>query len=100
MFVILWQFDIAEDKLAAFEESYGPHGKWAQLFSTSPEYHGTELLCDHYVPGRYVTVDRWSSLDAFVAFRRDHDAEYETLDRACDSLTGAEQRIGSFEVVE
>jgi len=100
MFVILWQFDIAEDKLAAFEESYGPAGKWAQLFRASSEYYGTELLRDQHVPGRFVTVDRWSSLDAFVAFRRDHDADYEALDRASDSLTSAEVRIGSFEVVE
>jgi hypothetical protein len=62
MFVILWQFDIAEDKLAAFEESYGPAGKWAQLFRASSEYYGTELLRDQHVPGRFVTVDRWSSL--------------------------------------
>jgi heme-degrading monooxygenase HmoA len=96
MFVILWQFDIAEDKIADFETAYGPHGSWAALFARSPEYAGTELLKDAYVPGRYVTVDRWQSEEAFRVFRAQHDGEYEALDRGCDSLTAAETRIGAF----
>jgi heme-degrading monooxygenase HmoA len=96
MFVILWQFDIAESEIAGFEAAYGPDGSWATLFARSPEYLGTELLRDAYVPGRYVTVDRWSSEQAFRAFRAEHDSGYEALDRACDSLTAAESRIGAF----
>ena len=96
MFVVLWQFDIVEEKSAAFEAAYGPAGAWAKLFSASAEYHGTELLRDAYVPGRYVTIDRWSSEDAFRAFRKGHDAEYERLDRDCDALTASESRIGAF----
>ena len=51
MFVVVWQFEIAEDKMAGFEAAYGPDGAWAQLFRTSPNYLGTELLRDAYVPG-------------------------------------------------
>ena len=96
MFVILWQFDVAEDKVAAFEDAYGPKGSWAALFAHSSEYHGTELLKDAYVPGRYLTIDRWDSEAAFRTFRAQHDSEYEALDRACDSLTSSESRIGAF----
>ena len=96
MFVVVWQFEIAEEKVAAFEAAYGPEGSWAQLFCNSPEYRGTELLRDAYVSGVYLTIDRWSSEDAFRRFRRDHDVEYETLDRACDSLTSREARIGAY----
>jgi heme-degrading monooxygenase HmoA len=96
MFVILWQFDIAEEKTPGFEAAYGPQGSWAALFARSPEYLGTELLKDAYVPGRYVTIDRWSSEEAFRAFRAQHDPDYETLDRASDTLTAAETRIGAF----
>jgi len=96
MFVILWQFDIAEDKIPGFEAAYGAAGTWAALFARSAEYLGTELLKDAYVPGRYVTVDRWRSEEAFRAFRAAHDPDYEALDRACDPLTGAETRIGAF----
>jgi heme-degrading monooxygenase HmoA len=96
MFVILWQFDITEEQIADFEAAYGAHGSWAMLFSRSDEYLATELLRDAYVPGRYVTVDRWRSEEAFRAFRAQHDADYEALDRACDAFTASETRIGAF----
>jgi heme-degrading monooxygenase HmoA len=96
MFVILWQFDIAEDKIAGFEAAYGPEGSWARLFSLSSDYLGTELLKDAYVPGRYITIDRWRNEETFRAFRATHDADYETLDRASDALTATETRIGAF----
>lgn len=98
MFVVVWQFEVAEENVAAFEAAYGPAGSWARLFGASPHYRGTELLRDAYVPGCYLTIDRWESEDAFRAFRRDHDAEYETLDRSCDALTGRETRIGAYSV--
>jgi heme-degrading monooxygenase HmoA len=96
MFVVVWQFEIAEEKIPAFEAAYGPQGSWSQLFRTSPNYLGTELLRDAYVPGSYLTIDRWSSEDAFRAFRKDHDREYEVLDRSCDALTSRETRIGAY----
>lgn len=98
MFVVVWQFEIAEEKAVAFEAAYGPEGAWAQLFRTSPDYMGTELLRDAYVPGAYLTIDRWASESAFRAFRKDHDADYEALDRSCDALTSSETRIGAYTV--
>jgi heme-degrading monooxygenase HmoA len=98
MFVVVWQFEIAEDKVATFEAAYGPEGAWANLFRSSPEYQGTELLRDAYIPGSYLTIDRWASEDAFRAFRRENDVSYEKLDRSCDSLTARETRIGAYTV--
>ena len=98
MFVVVWQFEIAEDKIAAFEATYGPGGSWAKLFRFSPDYRGTELLRDAYVPGSYLTIDRWASEEAFREFRKEHDAAYETLDRSCDDLTARETRIGAYTV--
>lgn len=98
MFVVVWKFETAEDQVAAFEAAYGSDGAWARLFRNSPDYLGTELLRDAYVPGSYLTIDRWSSEDAFRAFRKDHDPEYEQLDRSCDVLTASETRIGAFTV--
>ncbi len=99
MFVVVWKFEIAEEKIAAFEAAYGPQGAWAQLFSSSPDYQGTELLRDAYIPGSYLTIDRWASEDAFRAFRKDHDSEYEALDRSSDSLTSQETRVGAYIVL-
>ncbi len=96
MFVVVWQFEIVEEKVAAFEAAYGAEGTWAELFRTSRDYQGTELLRDAYIPGNYLTIDRWASEEAFRAFRKDHDAEYETLDRTCDALTARETRIGAY----
>jgi len=98
MFVVVWQFEIAEDKVAGFEAAYGPEGAWAQLFGTSPEYRGTELMRDAYVSGNYLTIDRWTSEEAFRAFRKEHDSEYEVLDRKCDALTSRETRVGAYTV--
>ena len=98
MFVVVWQFEIAEEKVPAFEAAYGPEGVWAKLFRSSPDYRGTELLRDAYIPGSYLTIDRWASEDAFRAFRKNHDAEYESLDRECDALTSRETRIGAYTV--
>ena len=96
MFVVVWQFEIAEENVAAFEAAYGPEGAWAQLFRTSPDYKGTELLRDAYVPGAYLTIDRWTAEEAFRTFRKVHDSEYEVLDRQCDALTSRETRVGAY----
>ena len=96
MFIVVWQFEIAEENVAAFEAAYGPNGAWAQLFRSSPDYQGTELMRDTYVPGAYLTIDRWASEAAFRIFRKDHDGQYEFLDRSCDALTLRETRIGVF----
>ena len=98
MFVVIWHFETAEEKVAAFEAAYAPEGAWAQLFRTSPDYLGTELLRDAYIPGSYLTIDRWSGEEAFRTFRKSHDAEYEALDRACDDLTSRETRIGAYTI--
>ena len=98
MFVVVWHFEIAEEKVAAFEAAYGPAGAWAQRFRASPNYQGTELLRDAYIPGSYLTIDRWASEEDFRAFRKDHDPEYESLDRTCDALTSRETRIGAYTV--
>jgi heme-degrading monooxygenase HmoA len=98
MFVVVWQFEIAEEKIANFEAAYGPDGSWAKLFAASPNYLGTELLRDAYVPGNYLTIDRWTSEQDFRSFRKDHDRDYESLDRLCDALTTRETRIGAYTV--
>ena len=98
MFVVVWHFEIAEEKIAAFEAAYGPEGSWANLFRISSDYLGTELLRDSYIAGSYLTIDRWQSEEAFRSFRKDNDAAYERLDRECDALTSRETRIGAFSV--
>ena len=96
MFIVVWQFEIAEENIAAFEAAYGSEGPWSQLFRESPDYKGTELLHDAYVHSSYLTIDRWTSEEAFRRFRKEHDAAYEALDRQSDALTTRETRIGAY----
>lgn len=98
MYVIVWEFEPQVGKEREFEEAYASNGEWAKLFARSPEYRGTDLL-RRTEGGPYLTIDRWSSPDAFAAFRRQWRREYEELDRRCEALTARERMIGQFETI-
>jgi heme-degrading monooxygenase HmoA len=97
MHVILWEFRVAADRQAAFEEAYGPTGAWARLFAEGAGFIGVELLRCTNEAGRYVTVDRWRSRADFDAFKRRFGAAYEALNRELEHLKSSEARIGAFE---
>ena len=59
-------------------------------------YVGTLLLKDTTTSGRYVTVDRWRDVRAFLDFRSACSPQYAQLDQECGKLTVAEQRLGVF----
>lgn len=96
MHVMVWEFRVRRGLERQFEEAYGPDGVWAGFFNRGRGYLGTELLRDIGTSGRYVTVDRWDSREAFEAFREERAAEYETIDRQCEALTESETPVGSF----
>jgi heme-degrading monooxygenase HmoA len=93
----IWEFEIKLESRAEFEEFYGPDGAWAHLFRRSTEYRGTKLLRDLTRPGRYLTLDHWSSREAFHVFKQEHVTEYATLDKQCERLTERETMVGEFE---
>ena len=95
MFIIIWEYRVAEGQEAAFEKIYGAKGDWVQLFKQSSGYLGTELLRDMNHPRHYLTIDRWASSTAFDSFQENYRAEYEALDTHCKHLTEREARIGA-----
>lgn len=97
MWRILWEFRVAPENHALFEQLYGPKGDWAQLFGRSAEFRGTTLLRDPAVSGRYVTIDTWSNAEGFNRFTEDFAAEYKALDLRYEELTEYEMKIGAFE---
>jgi heme-degrading monooxygenase HmoA len=97
--VIVWEFVVRAGHEREFEAVYGPTGAWATLFSKSPEHVGVELLRDTTTAGRYLTIDRWRSADAFGRFRKAHLDEYEALDSLCAGLTEVERKIGVCSVL-
>lgn len=96
MMVVVWRYRVAAGKAAAFSAAHGPDGPWVQLFSESPDYEGTELLRGE--AGVWLTVDRWTSADAYNSFITLHRTDYARIDEACAELTEEEALLGRFEV--
>ena len=95
MFIAVWRF--TTNDATAFEQHYGCDGTWAQLFRRSADYVRTDLLTDGAV---YLTLDWWTSREAYDAFKREHAGEYARIDRECEALTVSEELVGYFEDVE
>ena len=95
-FIHVWEFVIDDARRTEFELRYGPRGAWAVLFGRAQGFLGTQLLRDEATPGRYLTIDRWQSAEAYRAFRTQFGAEYAALDRQCAAYTRQERAIGSF----
>lgn len=93
MFVILWEFRVAEPNRAAFERAYGAEGIWAEFFRRGEGYVRTELLRDLDQPDRYVTMDFWASRSHFERFSSANAVEYKRIDAELEALTLAERRI-------
>jgi len=91
--VRVWEYDVPEESRAEFERRYGAEGDWAQLFSSSDGFRGTELFASLDNPGRYLTVDRFTDQDAWRAFLAEHGDAYRRLDQATEALTTEEREL-------
>jgi heme-degrading monooxygenase HmoA len=99
MFVALWEFEVKPGCENRFLKVYGPEGDWAKLFRKDANYQETRLLHDLNGPATYLTLDFWTSRQAYETFMATHAAEYEELDAAGEELTLSEKKIGWFERV-
>ena len=95
MYLIVWEFTVAPEHRAEFVRRYASDGDWARLFARSSEFQGTQLIADESEPTRFLTIDRWDSLEAWTTFRHEFAAEYEALDLACEGLTLNEEKVGA-----
>jgi hypothetical protein len=96
-YLAIWEFQVKADCVAEFERLYGHEGLWEQLFRRSSEYLGTELVREVGRSGKYLTIDRWTSLEALPHFKQEYAAEYAALDKRCEKLTETEAPLGNFE---
>jgi len=96
--VRVWQYDVPETSRTEFERAYGAEGDWAQLFSASDGFRGTELFGSTSDPGRYLTVDRFTDEAAWRTFLTEHREAYGRLDAATEALTADERELASGEV--
>lgn len=92
----IWEFEVTPEHRAEFEHVYGPGGSWVQLFRRSPGHIETLLLKHESVAGRYLTIDRWQSKEAYLAFRLRFAGPYAQLDAECKHLAVSERVVGIF----
>lgn len=95
-YATLWEFLVQPARQAEFERHYAPDGSWAALFRQAPGYLGSQLLQDRSNPLRYVTIDRWTGIEAYRAFRRQFAEQYQALDRQFEGLMTHEAPLGEY----
>lgn len=96
-YVAVWEFRVHADRRTEFERRYGPEGAWAGLFRRAEGYLGTELLHDRNDDLRYLTIDRWTTPDAYQSFHARFAEPYASLDRDCARLTAYEAALGEYD---
>jgi len=96
MIAIVWEFQVREESVPAFQQAYGPAGDWADLFRQYPGYEGTTLLQDNIVKTRFLTIDHWKDIAHFNQMRQSSVREYSRLDDRCSELTMSERELGVF----
>jgi len=96
MFIVIWEYQVKIEKQSAFEKIYSASGVWAELFQKGSGYLGTELIRSAEHSDQYITIDRWTSLEAYETFLLRWKEEYQKLDLMCEGLTGQERCLGRF----
>jgi heme-degrading monooxygenase HmoA len=89
MMIRVWEYDVPEAAAADFERIYGTNGAWAQLFSSSDGFEGTELFASVSNSGRYLTVDRFRDETSWRRFQDEQREAYLALDAESEGLTVA-----------
>ena len=97
MMIRVWEYDVEESAAAEFERVYGAQGAWAQLFSSSDGFEGTELFASVSHSGRYLTVDRFRDRASWQRFQAEHRETYLALDAETERLTLAERELVATE---
>ena len=95
VFTRVWQYEVVEGREAEFERVYAGDGAWARLFACSEGFLGTELFRSLGEPRGYLTVDRFTSEDAFRRLLEQHAASYAELDGQSEALTVSEREVAT-----
>ena len=99
MFVVLWEFEVKPGCEIEFRSAYGPAGPWVQLFRRDSSYLETRLLLDPFRAQFYVTLDFWTSRNAYQSFQALHQSEYRQIDAICETHTLTERKLGEFDTL-
>jgi heme-degrading monooxygenase HmoA len=100
MYLILWEYHVPAERTEEFEALYRPDGDWSGLFHGNLGYVSTTLWRDDRNPSRYLVSDRWTSPEAYEAFKLEHGDAYLSLSERGRRLYRTESELGRFTVVE
>lgn len=100
MVLVIWEFIVRPSMVRNFELAYGPDGPWAELFEGFPGYRGTALLRDTARPNRFLTVDRWETIEHRAAMLAAAHDEYRQLDQRYSALSESETDLGVFDDIQ
>ena len=93
----VWTFRPPRDREAEFAAAYASDGAWARLFRTADGFMETRLLRPAEPGGWWMTIDRWESEIAFIAFQRERGEDYRELDAELEGCAGEEVFVGAFD---
>ena len=91
MYRIPFEYDVAPERCARFEEVYGPDGEWARFFRTGAGYVETTL--ERLAPGSYRVTDHWDTRADYERFLERNADRYAALSRAGELLYVRERRL-------
>ena len=98
MFVVVWQFEIAEEKVAAFEAAYGPDGSWANSSAPRPITAAQSSSATPTSPAPTSPSTAGPAKTPSAPSAAITTPNTRPLDRSCDALTSRETRIGAYTV--
>ena len=71
MIEVFYRYTVHPAQARAFEHAYGPGGPWVVLFKRDEGFIRTRLFRQKADAHVYVTIDAWTSKEAYDRFRSD-----------------------------
>ena len=104
MYLNIWEFYVKTDLEKQFEQANGSAGEWYQYFKRSPDFLGTGflrgvdlLIEDKEEVRRYLTEDRWRSIDGFRSYVKANPDKFQELSDINDRLVVRNRYLGFFQ---
>lgn len=99
-YTVIWKYVVQDSTRRTFEQEYGTNGTWYKLFSKSPNYRGSVLHRSDEHPDTYILIDKWTSKEAYEAFKKSNAEVYGSLSKKFEGLYTEETKIGGFQSLE
>lgn len=99
MIEMVTEYVVKADARGWFELAYGPGGAWSEMTDGCEGFRGTTVLRDEEDPRRYLTVDLWTSEDAWEVAVAEHEEAYAALQADFDEWLDSMVRVGIFRVL-